>query len=364
MGLIRSAITSVTGVLSDQWKEYFVCESIPADYLIVRGEHKGSNSLFGGNHGNPDVITNGSGIVVADGQCLILVDQGKVTEVCSEPGVYTYDASSEPSFFVGNLKEGVQNVIEVIKKRFEYGGEVPQDQRVYYVNTKEIVNNTFGTPNPIPFKIADKDSPLKLEVGLRCNGVYSYRIINPIAFYETVAGNVTSVYTKSQLDGQLRSEFISALQPVMTAVGATGVMPSDLPAHTEEISKVLDETLSEKWAKARGLEVVSVAFNSITLNPEDQKRIQDYQAALLYSDQKVAAGHITDAYADAIRDAAKNEAGAVNGFVGVGLANNAAGVTVNQLFNNGNNAPAAYCPSCGKEIPAGSNFCPYCGKQL
>ena len=116
MGLIKAAMGAAGGVMADQWKEYFYCEALPVDVLAVRGRKKVSGRSS--NKGGDNVISNGSLIAVADGQCMIIVEQGKVVEVCAEPGQFTYDASTEPSIFAGSLGEGIHRTFDTVKKRF------------------------------------------------------------------------------------------------------------------------------------------------------------------------------------------------------------------------------------------------------
>ena len=163
MGLIKAAVGSIGGVFADQWKEFFVCESLDADTLLAKGERqKGRRS---GNNGSDNVISNGSVISVADGQCAIIVESGKVVELAAEPGAFTYDKSTEPSIFSGDLGENVVDIFGEIARRFSFGGDTGKDQRVYYINTKEITGNKYGTPSDVPFKVTDEASGLNLLVG-------------------------------------------------------------------------------------------------------------------------------------------------------------------------------------------------------
>ena len=190
MGLIHAALGAGTGVLSDQWKEYFYCESLPNTVLATKGRKR--STLRGGNHGLDNIITSGSIIAVADGQCMLIVEQGKIVDVCAEPGEYQYDASTEPSVFSGNLGESISEVFKMIGKRFTFGGEAPKDQRIYYFNTKEITGNKYGTPSPVPFRVVDQNVGLDLDISIRCFGEYSFRLANPLLFYTNVCGNVSA----------------------------------------------------------------------------------------------------------------------------------------------------------------------------
>ncbi|MBO4341845.1 MAG: SPFH domain-containing protein, partial [Clostridia bacterium] len=212
MGLIRAAAGAVGGVLADQWKEFFYCEAMDKEVLVTKGQ-KRITSRSSNTKGNDNIISNGSGIAVADGQCMIIVEQGKIVEVCAEPGEFTYDTSTEPSIFTGNLKDSIKETFKVVGKRFAYGGDTGKDQRVYYFNTKELIDNKFGTANPIPFRVVDSKINLDVDVSIRCSGVYSYRIADPLLFYTNVCGNVADTYRREEIDAQLKTEFVSALQP-------------------------------------------------------------------------------------------------------------------------------------------------------
>ena len=274
MGLIKAGIGALGGVLADQWKEFFYCDALDMDTLVVKGQ-KRTSGRSSNTKGSDNIISNGSGIAVADGQCMIIVEQGKVVEVCAEPGEYTYDTSTEPSIFAGSFGESLKNTFKTIGKRFTYGGDTAKDQRVYYFNTKEIMGNKYGTPAPVPFRVVDHNIGLDMEAGLRCNGEYSYRITDPILFYKNVCGNIQYDYTRDQLDSQLKTEFISALQPAFAKISEMGIRYSAIPGHTMELADALNEVLSNKWRNLRGLEIVSFGVSSVKAEEEDEKMIKE-----------------------------------------------------------------------------------------
>ena len=146
MGLIKAAAGAAGGVLADQWKEYFYCEAMPADVLITKA-HKKVSGRSSNKHGSENIISNGSVIAVNDGQCMLIVEQGKVVDVCAEPGEYKYDMSTEPSVFCGDLGEGIRNVFQQIGKRFTFGGETPKDQRYLGVLHLRPAPNLFQILN-------------------------------------------------------------------------------------------------------------------------------------------------------------------------------------------------------------------------
>ena len=265
MGLISATLSSVSGVAKDQWKEYFYCDALPDDVLAVKGAKRSS---FMGNKGNDNVISNGSVIAVADGQCMIIVDQGKVVDLCAEPGEYIYDMSSEPSLFYGDLSSSIKEVFQNIGKRITFGGEIPKDQRVYYFNIRELPGNKYGTPSPVPFRVVDKNIGLDVDISLRCFGEYSIRLTNPILFYTNVCGNVSSPYTTDRILGQMKTELLTALQPAFARLSEQGIRYSAIPGHTMELADALNEELSAKWRDLRGIEIVSFGVSSVKASEE------------------------------------------------------------------------------------------------
>ena len=334
MGLIRAAISAVGGTMADQWKEFFICESLDADVLAVKGQKRiGSRSA--NKKGSDNLITSGSGIAVADGQCALIVEQGKIVEVCAEPGEYTYDASTEPTIFSGNLGSSLDQVFDVIGKRFTYGGDTGKDQRIYYINTKELIDNKFGTPNPVPFRVVDRNIGLDVDVSVRCSGVYSYRISNPLLFYANVCGNVEQEYRREELDHQLKTEFISALQPAFAKISELQIRPSAIPGHVQELCDAMNEALTGKWANTRGITVVSVAIGTIDLPKEDAEMIKQAQKTAILRDPMMAAATLTEAQAGAMKTAAGNSAGAMTGFMGMGMAAQNGGMNAQNLYQMG-----------------------------
>ncbi|MCR4722891.1 MAG: SPFH domain-containing protein [Eubacteriales bacterium] len=366
MGLIKAAMTTAIGAVNEQWKEFFYCDALDNDVLAARGMKRVTGRS--GNDLYDNVITNGSGIAVADGQCMIIVDQGKVTEFCAEPGQFTYDTSSEPTIFEGDLGQGIKQLISTMITRFTYGGEQAKDQRVYYFNTKEIIDNKFGTQNPIPFRFVDNNIGLDIDMSVRCNGVYSFRITNPLLFYTNLCGNMTDRFTKDQIAGQMKSEFLSALQPAFTKISDMGIRYSSLPGHSLELSEAMREELDAVWSKRLGISLVTVAINSITAPKEDEERIKQLQTSRVLSDPTMAAATLVNAQADAMRTAAGNPGGAVNGFMGVNMAQGTGGMNAQNLFAIGqqNNNSVQAMPQGSWKCECGTvntgNFCSNCGK--
>ena len=375
MGLIKAGIGALGGTLADQWKEFFYCESIPKEVLVKKGQKRVSGRSSN-TKGNDNIISNGSGIAVADGQCMIIVEQGKIAEFCAEPGEFTWDNSTEPSIFAGNLGDSIKETFKVVGKRFTYGGDPGKDQRVYYFNMKEILDNKFGTANPVPFRVVDSKIGLDIDVSIRCAGVYSYKISDPMLFYKNVCGNVESDYERSELDSTLKSEFISALQPAFGKLSDLELRPNQIVSHNTDLENAMNESLSEKWGSLRGIKVVSIALSTVTLPEEDQELIKQAQRTAIMRDPTMAAATLVGAQADAMKTAAGNSAGAMTGFMGMGMAMNAGGGGMNaqNLFAMGQQqqqqaqqapaaAPAAEGWKCSCGATVTGKFCPECGAK-
>ena len=374
MGLIKAGAGALGGVLADQWKEFFYCDSLENDVLMMKGSKRVSGRSSN-TKGSDNVISDGSGIAVADGQCMIIVEQGKVVEVCAEPGQFTYDTSTEPSIFTGKLGDSIKETFRQIGKRFTYGGDTGKDQRVYYFNTKEIMDNKFGTANPFMFEVVNKRIGMSRTVQVRCNGIYSYKITDPILFYTKIAGNVADEYRRDEIDMQLKTEFISALQPAFARLTELELRPAQIPAHANELKDAMNASLKSDWTDRRGISVESIALNPITLTPEDMQKINQMEdAATLGSNPFMMAGRMTDANANAMEAAASNENGAMTGFMGMGMAMNAnGGFNAAAMYNAGVQqqqqmaqqqaaAPAdGWKCTCGATVSG--NFCTECGAK-
>ncbi len=403
MGLLKAGIGALSGVLADQWREYFYCESMPANVLATKGV-KRTSGRSSNTKASENIISNGSIVAVNDGQCMMIVEQGKVVEFCAEAGEFVWDSSTEPSIFTGKFGSSLKETFKAIGKRFTMGGDTGKDQRVYYFNTKEIIGNKYGTANPVPFRVVDQNIGLDMDIGIRCFGEYSYRISDPMLFYTNVCGNVTVDYTRDQIDSQLKTELLTALQPAFAKISAMGVRYSALPGHTVELAEALNDVLSQKWGSLRGVSVVSVGVSSVTADEEDENTIKELQKSAVFRNPNMAAAHLVGAQAEAMKAAASNEgAGAFMAFAGMNMAQGAGGMNAQNLFQMGQQqqqaapqqqAPAQpqtqaagwscdcgatgntgkFCAECGKPKPAvegwtcscgavnKGKFCPECGK--
>ncbi len=374
MGLIKAALGATGGVLADQWKEYFYCESLPNEVLVSKGEKK-TSGRSSNTKGEDNIITDGSVIAVADGQCMIIVDNGKVSELCATPGEFTYSSTTEPSIFSGDLGDSIKNTFINIGKRFTFGGQPASDQRVYYFYVKEIMGNKYGTPSPVPFRVVDQNIGLDIDISIRCHGEYSYKIIDPMLFYTNVCGNISGDYNRQEIDGQLKSELMTALQPAFAKISSMGIRYSALPGHTIEMSDALNEVLSKKWGELRGIKIHSFGVSSVKASEEDENMIKELQRNAAFRNPNMAAAHLVGAQANAMQSAAKNEGagGPVMGFMGMNMAQGAGGMNAQNLFAMGQQqqqqppqqqaAPAqnGWTCACGNGSNTGK-FCNNCGK--
>lgn len=374
MGLIKAGLGALGGTFADQWKEYIYCDSMDADVLAVKGRKRvGKRSA--NTKGDDNVITDGSIIAVNEGQCMIIVENGQVKELCAVPGEFRYDNSMAPTIFEGTLGEKVKSIFSEAARRFAFGGEVGRDQKVYYINTKEIVGNKYGTPSPVPFRVVDTNIGLDMDIAIRCHGEYSYKITNPVQFYTNVCGNVTDEYTRDKIDSQLKAEFLTAMQPAFAKISEMGIRYSALPGHTMELAEAMNDVMSAKWGNLRGIEIIAVGVESVNASAEDEKMIKELQRNAALRNPQMAAAHLAGAQAEAMQSAAQNSNGAMAGFMGMGFAQNAGGMNAQQLFAMGQQQSpqqppqqppqqqspqaAAWICSCGSQNTG--KFCPQCG---
>ncbi len=335
MGLIKAITGAVGGVFADQWKEFFYCESLPNEVLVSKGQ-KRVTGRSSNTKGDENIISNGSVIAVADGQCMIIVDNGKVTEFCASPGEFTYDSSTEPSIFNGDLGESIMSTFKNIGARFTFGGQAGKDQRIYYFNTKEVMGNKYGTPSPVPFRVVDRNIGLDIDISIRCHGEYSFKVIDPLLFYTNVCGNISDDFTRDEIAGQLKSELMTALQPAFAKISDMGIRYSSLPGHTMELADALNEVLSKKWGELRGIKIHSFGVSSVKASEEDEDMIKELQRNATFRNPNMAAAHLVGAQAEAMQSAAANQsAGPMMGFMGMNMAQGAGGANAANLFAMG-----------------------------
>ena len=369
MGLMQALGATLTTVLADQWREYYYCESLPENVLMRKGT-KRTGGKSSNTKGSDNIISNGAIIAVNDGQCMMIVDQGGIVEFTAQPGEFIWDKSTEPSIFYGSLSENLKKTWDVLKKRFTLGGDTGKDQRIYYFNIKEIIGNKYGTANPVGFRVYYPNINLDTEIGIRCFGEYSYKLTDPMLFYKNVAANVSGDYTRDRIDSQLKSEFLTALQPAFARISDMGIRYSALPGHTMELADSMNEVLSSKWSELRGISIVSVGVSSVNANPEDEERIKKLQNAAASTYGTMAVG---EAMLNASQAGDGNGTGDANGSGGfMGLAGMAmAGMMANNMGggqgggqNGGFGGLHMYQPPTQPAAPAAQAgwTCPKCGK--
>lgn len=384
MGLIQVGLGAAKSVLEDQWREYFYCPALDNDVLVKKGENRRSKRSFNTKKSD-NIISNGSIIAVNEGQCMIIVDQGAVVEICAQAGEFLYDTSAEPSIFYGSLKESLLESFKLFGRRVSMGGDTGRDQRIYFFNIKEIMGNKYGTANPVPFRVVDQNIGLDIDIAIRCHGEYAYKMVDPILFYKNICGNVEFEFTKDQIDSQLKSELLTALQPAFAKISEMGIRYSALPGHADDLANALNEILSEKWGGRYGIEISTIGVNSVKAPEEDEKMIKELQRNAAFRNPTLAAAHLVSAQAEAMQSAAANTAtGPMMAFAGINMANGAGGMNVNDLFAmgqqnqamtgaqpSGANQPtkmtakthlATWSCSCGESSNTGK-FCINCGAK-
>lgn len=375
MGLILNAIGLAGSVAGDQFREFFYCPTLENDVLVKKGEKRSTKKGF--NKGSDNLITNGSVITVNEGQAMMIVDQGFIVEFCAEPGEFVYDTSSEPSVFTGKLSDSIVDTFKQYMKRLSFGGETGKDQRVYYFNTKEILGNKYGTVNPIPFRVVDTNIGLDMDVSIRCHGEFAYRLVDPILFYKNISGNVENVYNREGIDSQLRTDILTALQPAFGKISAMGIRYSSLTTHTTELCNALNEELAQKWTQRFGIEISSFGVNSVTASKEDEDMMKELQKSAVFRNSNMAAAHLVQAQADAMKAAASNTStGPMMAFAGMNMASNAGGMNASDLYRMGQEqqmqqqmqqqatqpSGATWKCSCGHDDNTGK-FCGNCGSK-
>ncbi len=370
MGLIKAAKDAIGSLMADQWREYIYCEALSDEILVEKGRKRATGGR-NQNKGSDNVISNGSVIAVNEGQCMMIVEQGAVVEFCAQTGEYLYDSSTEPSLFYGDLGENLKKTFQAIGKRFAFGGGAGKDQRVYFFNIKEIMNNLYGTVTPIPFRYIDDNIGLDMDVSIRCNGSYSFRIADPLLFYQNVCGNVSESYKRSQIQSQMKAELLTAMQPALGRISRLRVRVSDIPFHVTELVAAVNAELSEKWEKLRGIVVVSMTMNPPSMPEETTKKISELQTTAVLRNPNMAAATLTGAQAEAMKAAAANtSAGPMMAFAGMNMANMAGGADAASLYafgaaqpakqETGQTAAPGWRCSCGYEDNRGK-FCAECG---
>ena len=374
MGLVKAALGAASGVMGDQWKEYFYCSALPAEVLAVKGQKKVSGRSSN-RHGTENIITDGSIVAVAEGQCALIVEQGKVVDLCAEAGEYTYNTGTQPSLLSEGLAKNIDEVFAEIGKRFSFGGQAATDQRIYYINTKELMGNKYGTPSPVPFRVVDQRAGIDIDVSIRASASTATASSTPSCFTPTSAEMWKTSTPVTRSEGQMRTEMMTALQPAFARISEMGIRYSSLPGHTTELAEALNQELSGKWSKLRGIEIVSLGVSGVKASEEDEQMIKELQRSAAFMDPTRAAAHMVGAQASAMQAAASNtSAGPAMAFMGMNQAAAAGGINAQALYQMGAQQQPAAAPappaapaagswscSCGQTGNTGK-FCTACGK--
>lgn len=384
MGLIKAGMGALGGTLADQWKEVFVCDQMRDDTLAVRCRPRVAGRSAN-RKGSENVISEGSLITVSDGQCALTVENGKVIDVAMEPGQYQFSSKAEPSIFAPEANHRIRQVFEQTGNRFGFGGQSSNDQRVIYVNTKEIRGGRFGTPSPIPFRVVDERIGLDYEASIRCNGEYSFAIEDPMTFYARVCGNIDGEFRFGELESIMRSTLIDALQPAFGEIAGKGIRYSQLTLRENRnlLKEAVAGELSQEWLAQRGIAIRSIAINSANMSQEDEEYLKQLQRSASLSNPAMAAGYSVEAQGRAVNAAASNPNGAMGGFVGMNMAQGAGGSMAQGMFaaaqQGGYSVPPVQqgqpqqaqqpqaggwqCPQCGNACTGEAMFCMRCGTR-
>lgn len=353
MGLIRAFTGALRSELADQWKEYFICDSMPQGVLIQKGQKRINQTHYKSSNtkGSNDIITKDSVLVVNEGQAMIVTEQGKIIDFCCEAGAYTFDSNSEPSMFAGGFGQGLIDSFKKIGQRFTFGGDTGNDQRVYYVNTKEILGNKYGSAQPMAYD----DPYYKTVLYIRYFGMFTFKITDPLVFYNSIAGNVTSSYNSEQLLEQCRSEFLTALDASINQLSGKGVKFSAIPSHQMELADLMNNILDTSWKQARGLEIIAVSIEKITPDDVSRKRIEDFDnAMMLGSSQSAMQGRMTAAQAAMFENMGKQGGGVGGGdMMGAALGMMGLNMMNGMMAPGGQPAPGTQTPSVQNQQAAG-----------
>lgn len=359
MGLITAAVSSVSGVLSDSWKEVIEPDNMNDSTLLVKGAaiKKGSNKK-----GTDNYVSNGSVIHVYPNTLMLLIDGGRIVDYSAQEGYYEVNNSSAPSLFNGELTDSVKETW----KRFQFGGVPSQKQCVYYINTAEIKGIKFGTRNPVNYF----DNFYNAELFLRAHGSYSIKITDPIKFFTEFAPKGTDRIEMRDLSEQLFNEFMDALQSVINQMSVDGVRISAIASKSRTLSKYMADVLDEDWNGLRGIEICSVGIASISYDDESKALINMRNKGAMMSDPNVREGFVQSSVAQGMQAAGSNTSGAGNAFMAMGMGMNSAGgfmdaasgTNASQMQQQAQQAAASgWKCSCGT-VNTG-NFCSGCGSK-
>ncbi|MCL1903619.1 MAG: SPFH domain-containing protein [Oscillospiraceae bacterium] len=372
MGLIKSAVSSVKGTLADQWKDAVHCPAMGGDVILRRGSRmnqgKGSNTK-----GSPDVITNGSVIMVEENTCMLTIDNGKITNIVSEPGAFVFDNSTAPSIFAGQIEESFKEVL----KRFTFGGTASVQQRVVYINLMPLPGIKFGTTAPVPYF----DPAYNTSIELRFFGTYEVQVPDAemaVKFYSQVASKGTSSDDMTAVgifgSEQYKLEFMQALKMSLARLSNQGVRYSQISAYLGDLTREAKAAVKEDWSP-RGFTITNVAMGPATLTDDSKALLGDRLKADTMLGGDVQRAMMAGSVARGIEAAAGNQGGSMMGFMGMNMASQTGGNILGQMgeappsypapqpaaansANSVNSEGTWKCP-CGKDNTG--KFCAECG---
>lgn len=341
MGIIKAVSQAIRGNLGDQYKEVFEPANMGDQTVFTSGQliRRGNNQK-----GTDDTVSNGSVIHVYDNQFMMLVDGGKIVDYTAEPGYYTVDNSSLPSLFNGQFGDSLKDAWN----RIGFGGATPTKQKVFYLNLQEIKGIKFGTTNPVNYF----DTFYNAELFIRAHGTYSIKIVNPLQFYaEAIPKNKDHVEI-TEINEQYLSEFMEAFQAAINQMSADGTRISFVTSKARELGKYMANVLDEDWNQLRGMEIQAVGIKSISYDEKSQELINTRNEGAMLSDPTIAQGYMAKNLSEGVKAAGSNSAGAMTGFMGVGMGINAMGNMMNSFAPNPQ--AAAQQPAAGTQATAGA----------
>ena len=341
MGIIKAVSQAIRGNLGDQYKEVFEPANMGDQTVFTSGQliRRGNNQK-----GTDDTVSNGSVIHVYDNQFMMLVDGGKIVDYTAEPGYYTVDNSSLPSLFNGQFGDSLKDAWN----RIGFGGATPTKQKVFYLNLQEIKGIKFGTTNPVNYF----DTFYNAELFIRAHGTYSIKIVNPLQFYaEAIPKNKDHVEI-TEINEQYLSEFMEAFQAAINQMSADGTRISFVTSKARELGKYMANVLDEDWNQLRGMEIQAVGIKSISYDEKSQELINTRNEGAMLSDPTIAQGYMAKNLSEGVKAAGSNSAGAMTGFMGVGMGINAMGNMMNSFAPN--QQAAAQQPAADAQATAGA----------
>lgn len=368
MGVFRALNKSISSVTRDIWKDYFYCESLNNNVLLARGIRRNATE---NNKGDANIISNGSTVIVNEGQAILIVRNGEVVDICNKAGVYTYEYDEQSDIPVKRATEGFKGFISDLTTRFSYAGETVEDHRVYYINTKDIVGNIFGTINPIPFRVVDYNIGLDIDISIRCNGEFSFQIVNPALFYRNISGNVQTEYRREEIESRLKTELLNALHPAIGQLSEMGVRYNQLAQYTTNLVDIMDNTLDALWGNTMGISLTSIAFGTIKADAEDEDTIKELQKVAVFRNPNMAAANLVSSQAEAMKLAASNQsAGPMMALASMNAMMNTQSPAMSLMYQMQQNMPQpqqqiqprdSWKCQCGNF--ANGNFCNMCGNK-